>query len=170
MKKKYISTKLTISVFFFIFKTNDRCQKGSRTKKQRAARFLRRANEGEGAANSPRVNEGEGVVNPPRQNPGAGIHARNNYRPILERRPTVPPTYIQRVEPCTPRRPPREENDEPEIIILEEPAIEPVPAAVPPPLLADNNQAENEVIIINELPQEFVNLREQLLRRGRNTR
>ena len=148
--------------------------KGSRTKKQRAARFLRRANEGEGAANPPRVNEGEGVVNPPRQNPGAGIRARNNYRPILEKRPTVPPTYIQRVESCTPprpeRRPPREENNEPEIIILEEPAIEPVPAAVPLPLLADNNQAENEVIIINELPQYFVNRREQLLRRGRNAR
>ena len=86
----------------------------------------------------------------------------------------MPPTYIQRVEPCTPPRPercpPREENNGPEIVILEEPPIEPVPAAVPLPLPADNNQAENDVIIIDELPQYFLNRWVNLPRQGRNTR
>ena len=121
--------------------------KGSRTEKQRAARFLRRTL-GEGSRENPQQ--------PYRR---AEARAQNRYRPILEARPAVPSNFVQRVKPEPRRRlpvRPAEQNNEPEIIIIDDPPIGPVPAAVPLPQAPGNDQIEEEVIIINDLPNDFL--------------
>ena len=120
------------------------------TQKQRAARFLQRTL-GEGSK-----------INPRQAYRGAETRTQNRYRPILEIRPAVPSNFVQRVEPCTENHPercpparPAEENNGPEII--DEPPIRPVPATIPLLQAPDNNQVEEVMVILNDLPDAFLN-------------